>query len=252
MQRSIDKGSLNLQLEACSTVVRLWYFDLQALLRSFVRVPIELLPGSHIQRKRSLYAFEWRDPKTCWWTWWAQREEKQLESCLLSTRTRCFRRKLWKGRNKLIMSEFLIAQGWMLCKGIRSYKLSFFSSHVLEFIWELTSQDSTILNFAFLVIIKVKSFWSLSSINKFLYLHISAKACCLWTWVLWLANCCCWWASVCFISTILILCSIAYFFAFVTVSFCSPVSLGNVPPKIPSTDDRVPGPNTTSPICLML
>lgn len=29
-----------------------------------------------------------------------------------------------------------------------------------------------------------------------------------------LVSCCCWWAMVCFTSTLLILCSIAYFFAY--------------------------------------
>ena len=81
------------------------------------------------------------------------------------------------------------------------------------------------------------------------HLHIKAKACWRCTWVLWLANCCCWWANVCFIKTILILCSMAYFFAFVTVSCWLDVSRGRDPPKMPSRADLVPGPKATSPVC---
>lgn len=82
------------------------------------------------------------------------------------------------------------------------------------------------------------------------HLHMSAKACCLWTCVLWLANCCCWCAKVCFMRTIRMLCSIAYFLALLTVSNCSVVSRGKVPPKMPNT--LVAGPKATSPTCLMV
>lgn len=81
--------------------------------------------------------------------------------------------------------------------------------------------------------------------------HINARACCLWTWVRWLANCCCWWANVCFIRTILMLCSIAYFLALVTVSCCSLDRRGKDPPNMPSNAEREPGPNFTSPDCLI-
>lgn len=63
-------------------------------------------------------------------------------------------------------------------------------------------------------------------------------------------NTCCWCANVCFMRTILMLCSIAYFLARVTVSCCSDVNRGNVPPNIPNNADRAPGPNLTSPFCL--
>lgn len=60
----------------------------------------------------------------------------------------------------------------------------------------------------------------------------------------------CWWcASVCFISTIRILCSMAYFFALATKSCWSDVNFGNAPPNIPSKGEREPGPNSTSPNC---
>lgn len=60
----------------------------------------------------------------------------------------------------------------------------------------------------------------------------------------------CWWcASVCFISTIRMLCSMAYFFALATKSCWSDVNFGSAPLKMPSSGDREPGPNSTSPSC---
>lgn len=60
----------------------------------------------------------------------------------------------------------------------------------------------------------------------------------------------CWWcASVCFISTIRMLCSMAYFFALATKSCWSDVNFGSAPLKMPSNGDREPGPNSTSPSC---
>uniref|UniRef100_A0A2M3ZQ15 Putative secreted peptide n=1 Tax=Anopheles braziliensis TaxID=58242 RepID=A0A2M3ZQ15_9DIPT len=47
------------------------------------------------------------------------------------------------------------------------------------------------------------------------------------------------------------LCSMAYFFALVTSSCCSEVRRGRAPPSIPSSADRVPGPNATSPVWRM-
>uniref|UniRef100_A0A1B0ARP5 Uncharacterized protein n=1 Tax=Glossina palpalis gambiensis TaxID=67801 RepID=A0A1B0ARP5_9MUSC len=41
-----------------------------------------------------------------------------------------------------------------------------------------------------------------------------------------------------------------YFFALLTNSCCSEVSLGKAPPSNPNNADRVPGPNFTSPLCL--
>lgn len=114
-----------------------------------------------------------------------------------------------------------------------------------------------------------------TSLTK-IYLHMSANACCRCTCVRWLANCereekniswsnrivsipskwqhrcvqTCWWcASVCFISTIRMLCSMAYFFALATKSCWSDVNFGSAPLKMPSNGDREPGPNSTSPSC---
>lgn len=54
---------------------------------------------------------------------------------------------------------------------------------------------------------------------------------------------CCWWAKVCFMRTILMLCSIAYFFALFTVSCCSDVIFGKPPPNMPgSVRYLAPGP----------
>lgn len=54
---------------------------------------------------------------------------------------------------------------------------------------------------------------------------------------------CCWWANVCFIRTILMLCSIAYFFALFTVSCCSDEIFGRPAPNIPgSVRYLAPGP----------
>lgn len=60
---------------------------------------------------------------------------------------------------------------------------------------------------------------------------------------------CWWWANVCFIKTMRILCSMAYFLAFATRSCCSDDSFGSAPPKMPKSADRDPGPNSTSPSC---
>ena len=54
---------------------------------------------------------------------------------------------------------------------------------------------------------------------------------------------CCWCANVCFISTILMLCSMAYFFALLTRSLWSEVSFGRAPPRMPAIVLlRAPGP----------
>lgn len=53
----------------------------------------------------------------------------------------------------------------------------------------------------------------------------------------------CWCASVCFISTILMLCSMAYFLARVTASCCSWLSFGSPAPRRPGiVVFRAPGP----------
>lgn len=78
------------------------------------------------------------------------------------------------------------------------------------------------------------------------YRHMSASACCRCTCVRWLAICCCWCASVCFMSTILMLCSIAYFLARATASACSEDSRGSDPPRIAgSVEHFAPGPEGT-------
>lgn len=102
------------------------------------------------------------------------------------------------------------------------------------------------------------------------YRHINASACWRWICVRCVANCenerranslntlriqsskirtCWWWASVCFISTIRMLCSMAYFFALATRSCWSDVNFGKAPPNMPNSGDREPGPNSTSPNC---
>lgn len=84
--------------------------------------------------------------------------------------------------------------------------------------------------------------------RKMLYLHIKARACWRWICVRWVASC--WWcAKVCFMRTIRMLCSIAYFLALATRSCWSDVSLGKAPPRMPSSAERDPGPNSTSPSC---
>lgn len=136
---------------------------------------------------------------------------------------------------------------------IRSYQLVLFSCQS-ECIWNrnVPGLDNSQLRLCLSSLNQIRLCISIAKQVSNSHLHISAKACCLWTWVRWLASCCCWCASVCFIRTIRILCSIAYFLAFVTVSHWSEFNRGKVPPKIPRTADRVPGPKTTSPVCLML
>lgn len=64
-------------------------------------------------------------------------------------------------------------------------------------------------------------------------------------------NTCCWWACVCFMSTSLILCSMAYFLARFTASCCSDDILGRPAPKIPGRDRNfAPGPKNVSTILI--
>lgn len=81
------------------------------------------------------------------------------------------------------------------------------------------------------------------------HLHMSASACCRCTCVRCEAICCCWCASVCFMSTILMLCSMAYFLARDTASACSDDSRGSDPPRIAgSVEHFAPGPEPTNTI----
>ena len=63
-------------------------------------------------------------------------------------------------------------------------------------------------------------------------------------WCLLLA--CCWWAMVCLTRTLLMLCSIAYFFAFCMASCWWDVSLGSVTDRL---SFLAPGPDNTGPVC---
>ena len=63
--------------------------------------------------------------------------------------------------------------------------------------------------------------------NVFLYLLIMDTACCLCKYLV----CCCWCARVCFISTILMLTSMAYFLALWIINACSLDSFCNPSPS---------------------
>lgn len=72
---------------------------------------------------------------------------------------------------------------------------------------------------------------------------MSASACWRCTCVRCEAICCCWCASVCFMSTILMLCSMAYFLARDTASDCSELSRGSDPPRMAGSKEHfAPGP----------
>lgn len=176
-----------------------------------------------------------------------------LGLCLLSVRRRCCQRRLCLGEGKMVNKEDQRVAKYS-SNGrdqiLSAIRLFFFSCNGIRLSVVYTPRTLQFSTSPFFIIIQTTFTLQIDWISS--HLHMRASACCLWTCVLWLASCCCWWASVCFISTILILCSIAYFLAFVTVSLCSLFNLGNVPPNMPNTDERVPGPKTTSLICLML
>ena len=123
--KKTKRKSWNLQLAAYLTVFQLWCSSRQASRRSFVQVPTARPRESRTRRTQNLCASESRDPTTCWWTWWARKEEKLHGWCLPWVQRKCCRRKLWKKSWNWSKkgAKFRWTSNWILKNAIRSYQL---------------------------------------------------------------------------------------------------------------------------------